>query len=525
MRILIVDDDSNIRRVLSTTLTLWDHEVREAADGNEALALMESHARFDLIILDWNMPGIKGIDVCRELASHKNPIYILILSGRVDDEDVAEGMEAGANDYLTKPFDPDSLRVRLRVAAGFIKMRSGLEAQVAQLQGGIVARAEVDELLSGMLNREPGVSDLLFVCGKQPQMEVYGKLKAARIPGWDGILAGERINQLAQFIMAGNERLLTDFQKNGSCDCSYAIEAFARFRVNIYKQNGAPAIVMRKLQSQIPSLDALQLPPILREVIKEKNGIIFVTGATGSGKTTTLAAMLNEINENEAIHVVTLEDPIEFLHPQKAATFSQRQLGQDFIDFPGGLRAALRQAPKVILVGEIRDRVTMEIAMTAAETGHLVFSTLHTVNAGQSIGRVVGMFDKEEEVQVRQRLAETLRYVISQRLVGKEGGGRALVTEIMGSSLRTREFIALGESESRNIQEIIEAGVTKGWHSFDQNLLGLYEQDQISEQTAMLYCNNKASMGQRLDKVKQTKGGTGEKGPVEFKLQLSPAAH
>jgi len=207
-----------------------------------------------------------------------------------------------------------------------------------------------------MLNSEQGVSDLLFVSGKQPQVEVYGKLKATGIPGWEDILAAERIHQLAQFIMGDNKRLLDDFQKNGSCDCSYAIEGSARFRVNIYKQNGAPAIVMRKLQSTIPSLEALNLPPILREVIKEKNGIIFVSGASGSGKTTTLAAMLNEINETEPIHVITLEDPIEFLHPQKVATFSQRQLGQDFVDFPGGMRAALRQAPKVILVGDDGDR-------------------------------------------------------------------------------------------------------------------------------------------------------------------------
>ena len=196
----------------------------------------------------------------------------------------------------------------------------------------------------------------------------------------------------------------------GSCDCSYALANIARFRVNIFKQNGRAAIVMRKLQTEIPTLEGLGLPPIFSEMVKEKNGIIFVTGATGSGKTTTLAAMLNELNRTQQIHILTLEDPIEFLHPHKRALFNQRELGKDFPDFASGLRAALRQAPKAILVGEVRDRATMEIAMTASETGHIVFTTMHTINAGQTINRVLGMFAKDEEQQLRQRMADTIRY-------------------------------------------------------------------------------------------------------------------
>ena len=215
---------------------------------------------------------------------------------------------------------------------------------------------------------------------------------------------------------------------------------------------------------------------------------------------------MNELNLNSEIHVVTLEDPIEFLHPPLKATFSQRQLGQDFHHFSDGLRAALRQAPKVIFVGEIRDRETMEIAMTASETGHLVFSTLHTVNAGQSIHRILGMFSKEEELQIRQRLSETLRYIVSQRLVPKISGGRTLVTEIMGSSLRTREAIAYGEAEGRTFQDIIEAGVTKGWHSFDQTLITAYESEIITEETALLYCGNKTNMGHKINHSKQVRG-------------------
>ena len=209
---------------------------------------------------------------------------------------------------------------------------------------------------------------------------------------------------------------------------------------------------MRKLQSEVPTLDKLGLPPIFREIVKEKNGIILVTGGTGTGKTTTLAAMLNELNHTEEIHIVTLEDPIEFFHSHGKAAISQRELGKDFPNFADGLRAALRQAPKAILVGEIRDRETLEIAMTASETGHIVFSTLHTINAGQTINRILGMFPREEEQQLRQRLSETLRYVISQRLVNKIGGGRLLVTEIMGSNLRTRETIIYGESENKSFQ-------------------------------------------------------------------------
>jgi twitching motility protein PilT len=273
--------------------------------------------------------------------------------------------------------------------------------------------------------------------------------------------------------------------------------------VNIFKQNGRPAIVMRKLQTEIPTLDQLGLPPIFREMIKEKNGIIFVTGATGSGKTTTLAAMLNELNSTQKIHILTLEDPIEFLHPHKEALFNQRQLGKDFPDFASGLRAALRQAPKAILVGEIRDRETMEIAMTASETGHVVFTTMHTVNAGQTINRVLGMFAKDEEQQLRQRLADTIRYVVSQRLVSKIGGGRLMVSEIMGSSLRTRETLLYGESENRTFQEIIEAGDTMGWHSFDQSLLKAYKDELITDETALIFCTHKNKMRRDVEMLKK----------------------
>src|SRR3954467_9707076 len=351
-------------------------------------------------------------------------------------------------------------------------------------------RATIDALLTGMLESADGVSDLLFIAGKPPLIEIHGRLSEFPIDTPESVLTPALIEEIAGQMMNGSERLRVEFATTGSCDCSYAIEDLARFRVNIFKQNGRHAIVMRKLQSHVPTLAKIGLPPIFREIVKEKDGIVLLTGGTGTGKTTTLAAMINELNETQEIHIVTLEDPIEFFHTHRKAAISQRELGKDFPNFADGLRAALRQAPKAILVGEIRDRETLEIAMTASETGHVVFSTLHTVNAGQTINRILGMYNREEEAQVRQRLAETLRYIISQRLVNTVEGGRLLVTEIMGSSLRTRETITYGEAENKTFQEIIEAGDTLGWQSFDQSLQRAFEQGLITEETAISYSNN-----------------------------------
>src|ERR1039457_6018637 len=324
---------------------------------------------------------------------------------------------------------------------------------------------ELDRLLTAMIHSAEGISDLLFVAGKPPQMEVHGALESLAFEWPESVLTGERIESLARAIINNNSKLLTDLAERGSCDCSYALENFCRFRVNIYRQNGSFAMVLRRLQSEIPSLDALGLPPAFREIVKEKNGLVFVTGGSGNGKTTTLAALLNEINRTSKVHIVSLEDPVEFLHPQLKSTFSQRELGRDFYSFPDGLRAALRQAPKVILVGEIRDRETLEIALPA----------------GQTIQRVLGMFTKDEEQQVRERLVGSLRYIVGQRLVPKKAGGRLLVTELMGSSLRTREAIEVGETENRRLHDIIEAGTSNGWHSFEQSLLKAYEEDLITE--------------------------------------------
>jgi twitching motility protein PilT len=378
---------------------------------------------------------------------------------------------------------------------------------------------EIDQLLSAMLQVSDGVSDLLFVVGRAPQVEDYGKLKPFEMAFPDSQLTPPHVESIAKHLMNGNDRLHSDLLNTGSCDCSYSVPGIARLRVNIFKQAGNHAIVMRKLQTKIPTMEQLKLPDAFKEAIKEKNGIIFVTGATGSGKTTTLAAMLNEINQHNDFHVVTLEDPIEFMHPHLRCTFSQREMGRDFSTFSVGLRAALRQAPKVILVGEIRDRDTMEIALTAAETGHVVYSTLHTISASQSINRIIGMFDKDEEQQVRERLADSLRYIISQRLAAKIGGGRVLITEMLGSSMRSREAVLLGESDARNLHEIIESSNTSGWHSFEQSLIRAYRNGFITEETAVIYSVNKSKMRKELDQAKKQMGVAEEMSTESLRLQ------
>ncbi len=387
-------------------------------------------------------------------------------------------------------------------------------AQVVTLASGIGASGPVfsvpaipiDDLLRKMLGVGEGVSDLFFISGRQPQVENFGKLAPVEGTEFHEGFRPQHTEGLARTLVGDSVRLLEDLRNSGSCDSSYSVEGLARFRVNIFKQKGTFAMVLRKLNTKIPSLIDLKLPPVFKRIIQEKTGLIFVTGATGSGKTTTLAAMLNELNETSPMHIVTLEDPVEFLHPHKQATFCQREMGKDFSTFALGLRAALRQAPKVILVGEIRDRETMEIALTAAETGHVVFSTLHTISAGQSINRVLGMFSKEEESQVRDRLSETLRWVVSQRLAPKIGGGRVMIPEIMGNNLRSREAIQMGESEVRNLHDIICQARPDGWCTFEQTLCEAYEAGQIEEETVMLLSVNKSKMRQMLDLRKKTMG-------------------
>lgn len=367
-------------------------------------------------------------------------------------------------------------------------------------------RAELDQILTTMLDSQQEVSDLNFTVGRPPQVESYGELKPVVLdPPIEG-LTPFQVEMLALNIIGDNLWQIEDLLRHGSCDTSYALGDRARFRVNIFSQRGNFSIVCRQLNTVIPTLESLKFSEVFHEIPKEKTGLVLITGATGSGKTTTLAAILNHINQSKAVHIVTLEDPVEYVHSHMKATFNQRELGVDFDSYANGLRAALRQAPKVILVGEMRDRETVKIALSAAETGHLVLSTLHTINAGETINRVLGMFEPEEQEQVRVRLSDTLRWIVSQRLAPKTSGGRIALLEIMGSNLRTQETIRMGESEGKTFYEIIEASNIYGWRTFDNACMEAFDQGVISEETALLYCTKRNVVSRGIDNIKKQRG-------------------
>jgi twitching motility protein PilT len=367
-------------------------------------------------------------------------------------------------------------------------------------------RQEIDHILTRMLDSYSSVSDLNLTVGRPLQVESAGELMPVDIKPLIKSLSPFQTETVAMNLIGGDRRLTETLLKTGSCDLSYSLPGKARFRVNIFAQTGHYSIVLRQLESKVPTIRDMKLPESFFEVAKELNGIVIFTGATGTGKTTSLAAILEDINEKRAVHVVTLEDPIEYQHPHKKATFNQRELGRDYDSFANGLRAALRQAPKVILVGEMRDRETVEIGLTAAETGHLVLSTLHTVDAGQAINRMLGMFTNEEEKQIRIRLADTIRWVVSQRLLPRIGGGRVAAFEVLRMNLRVKEAILQGESEGKTYYEMMQAGRPFGMTTFDDYIVGLYERGLITQDTALAYASNKAVTGRGIDKVKSARG-------------------
>lgn len=367
-------------------------------------------------------------------------------------------------------------------------------------------RNELDYILNTLLDFNKDVSDILFVVDKPLQIEVTGQLMPVAINPPVEKLSPFHTEMIALNLLGSNQRLTEDLLRTGSCDASYALSDRARFRVNIFAQRGSYSIVLRKLNAKIPSIQELNLPEVILGAAQEKTGLVLITGATGSGKSSSLAALIDDINRRCPIHIITLEDPIEFVYSQDTATINQRELGTDFDSFASGLRAALRQAPKVILVGEMRDRATVEIALSAAETGHLVFSTLHTIDAGQTINRILGMFETEEQEQIRYRLSDTLRWVISQRLAPRINGGRFPLVEIMGANLRTKESIVQGESEGKSFYEIIEASQTFGWRTFDFSCLDAFKRGIISDETALMYCSKRGIVTRGIDNVRKTRG-------------------
>jgi twitching motility protein PilT len=349
------------------------------------------------------------------------------------------------------------------------------------------------EIVRAMVDAGPGVSDLIFSPGRPAQVEKHGELVAVPLPDTP-FLRPDDTARIAHDLIGSNEQALRSLREQGACDLSYSQQECGRFRVNVFKQRGSHAIVMRVIAARIPTLTELNLPAALVDVAKLKNGIVLVTGPTGSGKSSTLAAIIDLINETRAEHILTIEDPIEFLHSHKKGTVHQRELHSDTPTFSAALRAALRQAPKVILVGEMRDRETIEIAMTAAETGHLVFSTLHTIDASKTVERIVGTFEAADQAAVRTRLAGSFRYFISQRLIPKTGGGRRAILEILKSTMRTREYLEKGDSEGKTLLDAMRDGELDGMQHFDGELEKLARAGEISKKTALMYATNAGNL-------------------------------
>lgn len=348
-------------------------------------------------------------------------------------------------------------------------------------------------VLKHMIAAGENVSDLIFSPGRPPQVELSGDLEGVHIAGLEKLLP-PHIRAFADIMLAGNEQGLEAFEKKGSADISYGVPGLCRFRVNIFKQRGSHAIVMRVIPTSPPDWRELNLPEAVMNSAELKNGLVLVTGPTGSGKSTTLAAIIALINAIKKYHIVTIEDPIEFIHDHNLSTIHQRELHSDTPDFALALRAALRQAPKVILVGEMRDKETIEVALEAAETGHLVLSTLHTIDAAKTIDRIIGVFPKSEEAAIRTRLSQSFRRIISQRLMPKIGGGRIAAIEILVSNSRTREYIEKGEKEGRSITDAMNDGALDGMQTFDKVLERYIRQGLVTKETGLAYASNATNL-------------------------------
>jgi twitching motility protein PilT len=370
---------------------------------------------------------------------------------------------------------------------------STLELQLFGTTDPAVATNIAAAMILKMLDAGDGVSDLIFSPGRPPQVEKHGELTAVAIPSIP-MLKPEHTAQIGRELIAGGEQALRALYEHGAADFSYSIPNCARFRVNVFRQRGTFAIVMRVIAQTIPTLTGLGLPTSLAEIATLKNGLVLVTGPTGSGKSSTLAAIIDEINSTRSEHILTIEDPIEFLHLHKKATLHQRELHSDTPTFALALRAALRQAPKVILVGEMRDAETIEIALTAAETGHLVFSTLHTIDASKTVDRIIGSFDPADQSAIRTRLAASFRFFISQRLIQKKAGGRLAVVEVLKATMRTREYIERGETEGRSLVDAMRDGALDGMQHFDGELERLVRTGVITVKTALLYATNAGNL-------------------------------
>jgi twitching motility protein PilT len=359
-------------------------------------------------------------------------------------------------------------------------------------------RVATPALLGAMLRASEKISDLIFSPGRPPQVQVYGQLIPVQVPGLS-VLTPDDTRHIAVDLIGDNKQAVTTLREHGACDISYGLPGLARFRVNVFIQRGSCAIVMRVIPTAIPDFASLRLPQHLGEVSKLRDGIVLVTGPAGSGKSSTLAVLLDSINRERYYHIITIEDPIEFLHNHKCSTIHQRELHSDTPSFAHALRSALRQAPKVILVGEMRDRETIEIVLEAAETGHLVFSSLNTMDAAKTVERIVSSFSPSEQQSVRERFAKSFRYVICQRLLPKaDRSGRVPIVEILKANSRTREYIEKGEREDKTLLDAMKAAGSEGMQHFDGQIAELVRDRVVDLEMGLTYASNPGMLGQEL---------------------------
>jgi twitching motility protein PilT len=377
---------------------------------------------------------------------------------------------------------------------------------------------DVDRQLIEILGSEPAASGVNFSVGRPPQVEVDGTLRSVGIAESAEALTPQETQRIARTLMRGKSDLLQRLEVDGSCDCAYVLGNGTRLRVNVFKVDENEGIVIRIVSDEIPTFEQLGLPAVISEIPELTSGLVLITGATGSGKSTTLAAIIDQINRTRPVHIVTLEDPVEFRHKHRKSTVNQRQLGTDFRTFRDGLRATLRQTPQVIAVGEMRDRETIEIAVKAAETGHLVLSTLHTMDTGRTINRITGMFDSSDARLVQMRLAETLSHVVGQRLLPRaDNKGRVAAIEVMTSNLRIRELIQNGESGENTFEKVLHECGGYGMQTFDQHILKLFEKNIITEETARGYSTEITSVTQAIDRMRIARGeDTSDLGELEL---------
>jgi twitching motility protein PilT len=390
--------------------------------------------------------------------------------------------------------------------------------------GGAMPYFELDPLLETMLDYSPGISDLNLSVGRPPQVELDGQLRSVAYAGLERLLP-YHTELIAMRLLAGKRDLADKLVKTGSTDLSYSLAKRTRFRVNVFAQRGTYSIVLRVIPNRVPTVEELGIPPQLNEIANERNGIVLVTGPTGSGKSTTLAAVINKLNREKAIHIITIEDPIEYLHPHQMATINQREVGADTQTFALALRAALRQAPKVILVGEMRDVETISIALEASETGHLVLSTLHTIDAAKTIDRIVGVFPKNEERQIRTRFSQAFKWVVSQRLIPKQGGGRMAICEVLRANSRTKEYVQEGEREGKSLEDAMQDGALDGMQTFDGELERLINAGVLDRETGLSYATNRTNLQLRLETQGSDATKSGEPAiPVKGGSATRPAA-